>query len=171
MNVRYQGKLSHTQVIKFQSQRRPQNLGLGSPEITTSHVTARWEADACGWGRLNEKRCKHTSRPPVSYKSQSSSIHIIQSIIIAKMPKAAPRTNGPKASTNRSEPYTKISPKSSKANTNKENIDPTSKPSKKSKSQSGQKGDYRKWLCCIPYCSRLWWLSLLQSQYWGEKAS
>lgn len=62
------------------------------------------------------------------------------------MPKAAPRTSGPKTSTNRSEPYAKSSPKNSKAKSDKENVDPNAKPSKKandSKEPEPDRGDYR----------------------------
>ncbi|KAL6720827.1 hypothetical protein ACLMJK_002752 [Lecanora helva] len=56
------------------------------------------------------------------------------------MPKAAPGTSGAKASNNRTEPYSKSSPKNTKDKADKENIDPKAKSSKESISS---KGDYR----------------------------
>lgn len=60
------------------------------------------------------------------------------------MPKAAPRTSGPKASTNRSEPYAKTAPKNTKAKSDKENVDPNANSkSKANKQPESDRGDYR----------------------------
>lgn len=59
------------------------------------------------------------------------------------MPKAAPRTSGPKPASNLTEPYTKPS---STNTTNKENLDPTpktSKPSKQPAQPPQDRSDYR----------------------------
>ena len=56
------------------------------------------------------------------------------------MPKAAPNSNGPKASANRAEPYTKSPPTNGHNKSNKENVDPKAQSSKKS---DNDRGDYR----------------------------
>ena len=55
------------------------------------------------------------------------------------MPKAAPRSSGSKASSNRAGPYTKSSPKTTKEKSDKENADPR----KETPKQSDDHVDYR----------------------------
>ncbi len=58
------------------------------------------------------------------------------------MPKAARRTSGPSAASNRTTPYPKTSPKNkTQSATNKENVDPN--PSSSSTTTASNKGDYR----------------------------
>ncbi len=58
------------------------------------------------------------------------------------MPKAARRTSGPNAATNRKEPYAKTSPKS-QTTPDKENVDPKTKSTSKKPPPSEPKGVYR----------------------------
>lgn len=59
------------------------------------------------------------------------------------MPKAARRTSGPSATSNRTTPYHKTSPENKKESaTDKENVDPNPKPST-SATKDCNKGDYR----------------------------
>ncbi|KAF6220316.1 hypothetical protein HO133_003448 [Letharia lupina] len=58
------------------------------------------------------------------------------------MPKAARRTSGPSATSNRTNPYPKTSPKNkNKSATDKENVDPNPSPS--ATTAASDKGDYR----------------------------
>ena len=75
--------------------------------------------------------------PSFSLRSKSSTEHCA---IRPKMPKAGSRTSGPKAATNRKDPYPKSSPKNTQDKPDKENVDPHTSPQQK---PSTDRGDYR----------------------------